>query len=111
MLVSVMHAGSAAQGGVQAHQAQKGETPWVGASCVPPGPKSVNSGMLFRAELLRSSCSKECNDRIDGGTHPMYGLWWRYVAQSGAHSWHSHGERCAPMTALRTCRNINFVQE
>jgi len=41
MLVSVMHAGSAAQGCVQAREAQEGRMAWVGDTPVPPGGKCV----------------------------------------------------------------------
>jgi len=42
-------------GTVQHRGAQEGETPWVGASQVPPSSKGVKVGMSFRAELLRPS--------------------------------------------------------
>jgi len=52
--VSPAHACRAEQR-VKSHQAQEGETPWVGASLGPPGPKGVSVDRNVCAELLRSS--------------------------------------------------------
>jgi len=68
---------------VTVHQAQEGETPWVRASRVPPGPKGVIVGRHFCAELFRSRGHERMNDRMPQGTPTVIALWLGHVAQSG----------------------------
>jgi len=53
--------------GVTDRGAQTGRNPWVGALGEPLGPKGVTVRRPLCAELLRSSCRKEENDRVATG--------------------------------------------
>jgi len=54
------------------HRALDRELPWVGALSALPGVKSVNIPMMFPLETSALSGEKKDNDRIAGGTPPMY---------------------------------------